>query len=129
MAAYVGMLQDVFPDIAGHLIAASVMSAPAALVIAKVTLPEKEESDTAGSMALNVEKVDVNIIDAAVRGAGEGVKLAINIGAMLLAFIAFVALVNALLGVPVELYNQFAGLEGAEAWEPLTLQAILGWRS
>ena len=127
MAAYVGMLQGVFPDIAGHLIAASVMSAPAALVIAKVMLPEKEESDTAGAVSLNVEKVDVNIIDAAVRGAGEGVKLAINIGAMLLAFIALVALVNALLGVPVELYNQFAGLEGAEAWEPLTLQAILGW--
>ena len=127
MAAYVGMLHGVFPDIAGHLIAASVMSAPAALLIAKVMLPEKEESNTAGSVSLKVEKVDVNIIDAAVRGASEGVKLAINIGAMLLAFIALVALVNALLGLPVDLYNHLVGLEGAEAWEPLTLQTILGW--
>ncbi|MEZ4288017.1 MAG: nucleoside transporter C-terminal domain-containing protein [Polyangiales bacterium] len=127
MAAYVGMLQKVFPDIAGHLIAASVMSAPAALVVAKVMLPEKEESMTAGHVTLDVERVDVNVIDAAVRGAAEGAKLAINIGAMLLAFIALVALLNALLGVPVDIYNHLAGLEGADAWVPLKLQDILGW--
>ena len=127
MAAYVGLLQGAFPDIAGHLIAASVMSAPAALVIAKVMVPETQESVTAGHVSLKVERVDVNLIDAAVRGAAEGVKLAINIGAMLLAFIALVAMVNALLTVPVELYNWVAGLEGDQAFLPITLQTILGW--
>lgn len=127
LAAYVGLLKDVFPDIAGHLIAASVMSAPAALVIAKVMWPETEKSETAGHMTLEMEKPDVNVIDAAARGAYEGMKLALNVGAMLLAFIALIALANALLGLPFELYNDWMGLEGAAAIEPLTMQKILGW--
>jgi CNT family concentrative nucleoside transporter len=127
LAAYVGLLKDVFPDIAGHLIAASVMSAPAALVIAKVMWPETETSETAGHMTLEMEKPDVNLIDAAARGAYEGMKLALNVGAMLLAFIALIALANALLGLPFELYNDWMGLEGAAAIEPLTMQKILGW--
>ena len=127
LAAYVGLLKDVFPDIAGHLIAASVMSAPAALVIAKVMWPETERSQTAGEVALEIENPDVNVIDAAARGAYEGMKLALNVGAMLLAFIALIALTNALLGMPFELYNDWAGLEGTAAVEPLTLQQILGW--
>jgi len=127
LAAYVGLLKDVFPDIAGHLIAASVMSAPAALVIAKVMWPETEESETAGEATLEIENPDVNVIDAAARGAYEGMKLALNVGAMLLAFIALIALTNALLGLPFELYNDWMGLEGARAIEPLTLQRILGW--
>jgi len=127
LAAYVGLLKDVFPDIAGHLIAASVMSAPAALVIAKVMWPETERSQTAGEVALEIENPDVNVIDAAARGAYEGMKLALNVGAMLLAFIALIALTNALLGLPFELYNDWAGLEGTAAVEPLTLQQILGW--
>ena len=127
LAAYVGLLKDVFPDIAGHLIAASVMSAPAALVIAKVMWPETEKSETAGHMTLEMENPDVNVIDAAARGAYEGMKLALNVGAMLLAFIALIALANALLGLPFELYNDWMGLEGAAAIEPLTMQKILGW--
>ena len=127
LAAYVGLLKDVFPDIAGHLIAASVMSAPAALVIAKVMWPETEGSQTAGEVTLEIDNPDVNVIDAAARGAYEGMKLALNVGAMLLAFIALIALANALLGMPFELYNDWAGLEGAAAVEPLTLQQILGW--
>jgi CNT family concentrative nucleoside transporter len=127
LAAYVGLLKDVFPDIAGHLIAASVMSAPAALVIAKVMWPETETSETAGHMTLEMEQPDVNLIDAAARGAYEGMKLALNVGAMLLAFIALIALANALLGLPFELYNDWMGLEGAAAIEPLTMQKILGW--
>jgi CNT family concentrative nucleoside transporter len=115
LAAYVGLLKDVFPDIAGHLIAASVMSAPAALVIAKVMWPETEGSDTAGEVTLEIDNPDVNVIDAAARGAYEGMKLALNVGAMLLAFIALIALTNALLGMPFELYNDWAGLEGAAA--------------
>ena len=96
LAAYVGLLDEVVPDIAGHLIAASVMSAPAALVIAKVMWPETEESETAGEARVEVERPDVNLIDAAARGATEGMKLALNVGAMLIAFIALIALGNAI---------------------------------
>ncbi len=128
LAAYVGLLKDVFPDIAGHLIAASMMSAPAALVIAKVMWPETEESAAAEeAVALDMETPDVNVIDAAARGAYEGMKLALNVGAMLLAFIALIALANALLGLPFELYNSWMGLEGVAAVTPLTMQQILGW--
>ena len=127
LAAYVGLLKDVFPDIAGHLIAASVMSAPAALVIAKVMWPETEKSETAGHMTLDLQNPDVNLIDAAARGAYEGMKLALNVGAMLLAFMALIALANALLALPFELYNDWMGLEGAAAVVPLTMQKILGW--
>lgn len=116
LAAYVGMLVAYFPDIAGHLIAASVMSAPAALAISKVMYPETEEPVTRGAVRVELETPDANVIDAAARGAAEGLQLALNVGAMLLAFIALIALVNGLLGWA-------AGLFGYE----LTLQAILGW--
>lgn len=128
LAAYVGLLKGVFPDIAGHLIAASVMSAPAALVIAKVMWPETEPSRGVGGHASpEVDRPDANVIDAAARGAYEGMKLALNVGAMLLAFIALIALANALLGLPFSLYNEWMGLQGADALTPLTFQQILGW--
>jgi CNT family concentrative nucleoside transporter len=126
--AMVGIAWLLFvPNIAGHLIAASVMSAPAALVIAKVMWPETEKADASDETALVVEQDDVNVIDAAARGASQGLKLALNVGAMLLAFIALIALANALLGLPVDLYNDWAGLEGSAALVPLTIQDILGW--
>jgi CNT family concentrative nucleoside transporter len=127
LAAYVGLLDRVIPNIAGHLIAASVMSAPAALVIAKVMWPETEESETAGEATVEVGRPDVNLIDAAARGATEGMKLALNVGAMLIAFIALIALANALIGLPFELYNGWMGFEGTRAMEPWTMQKILGW--
>lgn len=127
LAAYVGMLKDVVPNIAGHLIAASVMSAPAALVIAKVMWPETKKAEALDDIVPVVEQEDVNVIDAAARGASVGLKLALNVGAMLLAFIALIALANALLGLPVGLYNDWAGLEGSAALVPLTIQDILGW--
>ncbi len=127
LAAYVGMLKDVVPNIAGHLIAASVMSAPAALVVAKVMWPETEKPGASDDAVPVVEHSDVNVIDAAARGASEGLKLALNVGAMLVVFIALIALANALLGLPVDLYNGWAGLEGGDAFEPLTIQDILGW--
>jgi CNT family concentrative nucleoside transporter len=127
LAAYVGMLKDVVPNIAGHLIAASVMSAPAALVVAKVMWPETEKQVASDNPVPVVEQSDVNVIDAAARGASEGLKLALNVGAMLVVFIALIALANALLGLPVDLYNGWAGLEGGAAFEPLTIQDILGW--
>jgi CNT family concentrative nucleoside transporter len=94
MAAYIGMLVDDFPNIAGHLLAASVMSAPAALVCAKIIFPETEDSPTRGDLKLEVPVLDANIIDAAARGAGEGLTLALNVAAMLLAFVALVAMLN-----------------------------------
>ncbi|MBM4130377.1 NupC/NupG family nucleoside CNT transporter [bacterium] len=93
MAAYVRFGID-----AGHLLAASVMSAPAALVIAKIMLPEKEVSPTQGAVSLRIPKEYANVLDAAAGGAGVGLKLAANVGAMLLAFISLVAMVNWVLG-------------------------------
>ena len=93
LAAYVGLGID-----AGHLLAASVMSAPAALVCAKLMVPEKEESLTQGEVKLEYEKTSSNVIDAAAEGASQGLSLALNVGAMLLAFIALIAMLNGLLG-------------------------------
>jgi CNT family concentrative nucleoside transporter len=116
MAAYVGMLMGFFPDIAGHLIAASVMSAPAALAISKVMYPETEESPTRGAMKIELERVDANAVDAAARGAGEGLSLALNVAAMLMAFIALLALFNGIV-------HGVFGLFGLD----ITIQKILGW--
>jgi concentrative nucleoside transporter, CNT family len=116
MAAYVGMLIAFFPDIAGHLIAASVMSAPAALAISKVMFPETEESVTKGEIRIEIERTDVNAIDAAARGASEGLSLALNVGAMLLAFIALLALGNGILGWATGFFG-----------DPISIQMILGW--
>jgi CNT family concentrative nucleoside transporter len=117
MAAYVGMLLVHFPDIAGHLMAASVMSAPAALVCAKLMVPETETPETANTLEVSVERPDVNVIDAAARGASEGLSLALNVGAMLLAFVALIFMLNGALG-------WVAGLAG---FEGVTLERILGW--
>jgi concentrative nucleoside transporter, CNT family len=94
MAAYVGMLKDYFPDIAGHLISASIMSAPAGIVMAKLMYPETGEPKTMGGVKIKLPKTNVNIIDAAASGAGTGLTLALNVGAMLLAFVALISLVN-----------------------------------
>lgn len=93
LAAYVGFGID-----AGHLLAASVMSAPAALVCAKLMVPETEESATAGVVKIDLPKNADNVIDAAATGASDGLKLAANVAAMLLAFIALIAMLNGLLG-------------------------------
>ena len=106
MALYVGMLQPMFPDIAGHLIAASVMSAPAALIIGKIMVPETEHPETMGKLEMSDEKPDANVIEAAARGAGEGLQLALNVAAMILAFIALVAMLNYLLGIPSLYHNK-----------------------
>lgn len=97
MAIYVAMLSDI-PGIAGHLMAASIMSAPAAIVIAKIMYPETEESETKGNLKVNIEKTSDNAMEALGDGATDGLKLAANIGAMLIAFVAMVAMVDGLLG-------------------------------
>ena len=94
LAAYVGLGVD-----AGHLLAASVMSAPAALAVAKLMVPETEQSQTEGVVRVDLPKTHANMIDAAAAGAGEGLTLALNVGAMLLAFIALVAMFNGFLGL------------------------------
>ncbi len=103
---------------AGHLITASVLSAPAGLIIAKIMLPETEESETTAEASAEVERTTSNGLDALCRGAGDGMMLAINVIAMLIAFVAIVALLNAVVTAP-----QIAmGVS-----DPVTLQRFLGW--
>ena len=82
---------------AGHLIAASVMSAPAALVIGKIIFPEKEQSETSGEAELPMIDSGTNVVEAASNGILDGLKLAVNVGAMLIGFIALVAVIDVLL--------------------------------
>jgi CNT family concentrative nucleoside transporter len=100
------------------LLTASVMSAPAALLIAKVMLPETEASETASGAPAEVPRTTTNSLDALCRGASDGMALAINVMAMLIAFVAVVALANFLLAVAQRPF----GLEA-----PWTLQRVLGW--
>jgi CNT family concentrative nucleoside transporter len=112
LAAYVGFGID-----AGHLLAASVMSAPAALVCAKLMVPEVEESLTAGVVKIDLPKVSANVVDAAATGASDGLKLAVNVAAMLLAFIALIAMLNGIL-------STVGGLVG---FPNLTFEYIMGY--
>ncbi|ROP79071.1 CNT family concentrative nucleoside transporter [Stenotrophomonas rhizophila] len=133
LAAYVGMLGAGDPVeqafYAKHLLAASIMAAPATLVVAKLLVPETGTPLTRGTVKMEVEKTSSNIIDAAAAGAGDGLKLALNIGAMLLAFIALIALINApltwlgevtglaaLMGRPTDLSTLFGFLLAPIAW-------------
>lgn len=114
LAAYVLLLQKRMPDIAGHLITVSVMSAPASLLISKLLMPETKPVDDSLQMDLKVE--DANVVDAATRGASEGLYLALNVGAMLIAFVGVVALLNGVL-------QYVTGLAGY----PISLPEILGY--
>jgi len=126
LAAYVGMLggndpvQQAF--YAKHLLAASIMAAPATLVVAKLLVPETGTPLTRGTVKMEVEKTSSNIIDAAAAGAGDGLKLALNIGAMLLAFIALIALLNA----PLTWLGEVSGLQ-AMIGRPTDLSTIFGY--
>ncbi len=112
MAAYVGFLQDI-PNIAGHLVTASILSAPAALAVSKVMVPEDGTPHTLGKLDMDVPKTARNVIEAAANGAAEGAKLAINVGAMLIAFVGLIAMIN--FGV------------GAVTGGALSLELILGY--
>jgi CNT family concentrative nucleoside transporter len=110
---------------ATRLLGASIMAAPAAIVIAKILFPETQESETKGTVKVKIEKNVSNVIEAAANGAADGWKLAINVGAMLLAFIALIAVINYLLnglgdliGVNAYLVNTFG--------QPLSFQLIIG---
>jgi CNT family concentrative nucleoside transporter len=135
MAAYVAMLGGDDPAqrmfYAKHLLTASVMAAPATMVLAKILVPETQEPLTRGTVKIEVEKTTANIIDAAATGAGDGLKLAMNVGAMLLAFIALIALVNG----PVQWIGTLGGDHSLNAWlsgingheVKLSLETIFGW--
>lgn len=98
LGAYVGMLRDFFPDIGGHLLACTVMSAPGAIVIAKIMIPETQVPVTLGRVPLESADQPKNVLEAIVNGAEVGLKLALNVGTMLIAFMALLAMANALLG-------------------------------
>lgn len=112
LAAYVGFGID-----AGHLLAASVMSAPAALVCAKILVPETQNSETVGIVHVDLKSHSTNLIDAAATGASDGLRLALNVGAMLISFIALIALVNGIL----------AWIGGIFGYEQLSMELISGY--
>jgi len=118
-AVYAAMgIKAGYPNTAGHLLTASVLNCPAALLIAKIMLPEMEKSETAAGAPAMTPRTTANSIDAICRGAGDGFFLSLNICAMLIAFIAIIALANYAVGY-VQLH---CGLT-----QPLTLQNIFGW--
>ncbi len=131
LAAYIGL--GVRAD---YLLSASVMAAPASLVMAKLLFPETETSKTGGAVDIDVEATDANLLDAAARGAGQGVTLALNIAGMLIAFLGLIALVNGALGLAGSAFAHTAGvarLSGAMLglliayvllWKPRREQAI-----
>jgi len=136
MAAYVGLLKDRIPDIAGHLLTASLLSAPAAIVIAKIMIPENKKPETRGQLPNQLNLPDhSNVIEAAANGAAEGLKLALNVGAMLLAFIALISMVDSLFVITGEILNfkewgAFMVPDLLKVIDPeikLTLSLIMGW--
>ena len=123
MALYVTWLNNI-PGIAGHLLAASVMSAPAALMVAKIIYPETKSLKTINSNKINLKSNDNNIVDAVGRGATEGLKLAANVAAMLIAFISMVAMINFVLGLLGTSMQEILGL----LFKPLAWTMGIPWK-
>lgn len=135
MAAYIQILGGAYAAANGvpveeaellfaeQLLGASLMAAPAALVIAKILIPEVEEPATKGAVTIEVEKKDANAIDAAASGASEGLSLALNVGAMLLAFVALIAMFNWGLGIIGDVTTLHAAYPGFT----LSIESILGY--
>ncbi len=128
MAAYIQMLGNSFAQAQGldldaarllfaeQLLGASVMAAPAALVLSKILIPETETPETKGKVQVQIERTQKNVIDAAASGAADGLKLALNVGGMLIAFIALIAMINYIIG-------WVSGFFGTV----VTLQQLFGW--
>ncbi len=137
MAAYIQMLGSAYASAHGvelfqaqqmfatQLLGASFMAAPGAMMIGKILIPETSESETKGILKVKIEKTSKNVIEAAANGAGDGLQLALNVGAMLIAFIAFIALINYLL-------NGLGDLTGMNNYlvtnfgQPLSFQLVIG---
>ncbi len=133
LAIYVMWLTDI-PGIAGHLLAASVMSAPGALVVAKIIYPETESSETMGDLKINIEQKSTNAMEALGDGATSGLKLAANVAAMLVAFVSLVAMINYILsfiGISMEsilgfIFKPLAWTMGVPWSEAGTLGMLMG---
>lgn len=135
MAVYIQMLGDTYAVVnevsiefarqmfAEQLLGASIMAAPGALVISKIFYPEDKTPETMGDIDAQIEQQDENGIDAAASGATEGLKLALNVGAMLLAFIAIIAMINSFLSW----FGDVTLLTSVIPVEDFTLESILGW--
>ena len=106
-----------------HLIVASVMAAPASLVCSKIVFPETETSETYGKVVVSKERAAHNVVEAAANGASDGLMLALNVGAMLIAFLGLVAVVDWLLGM----VGPLAGFGDDPGEAPLSLKRVLGW--
>lgn len=140
LAAYVAMLSEAVPGIGGHLIAASVLGAPASIVVAKLTMPETERAVTTGGVTEPLPRTSSNAIDALTKGTVDGLGIALNIAAMLIVFLALTAMADALLfatsgalGFPITLDDLFrwgfyplAWLLGIESHEVGKVAALLG---
>ena len=123
MALYVTWLSNI-PNIAGHLLAASVMSAPAALMVAKIIYPETESPTTIDSTEIILDSSDNNLMDSIGRGATDGMKLAANVAAMLIAFISMVAMINFILGLLGTSMQDILGL----LFKPLAWTMGVPWK-
>ncbi|MBX3168721.1 MAG: NupC/NupG family nucleoside CNT transporter [Candidatus Eremiobacteraeota bacterium] len=123
MIVYAGMLTPLLGSAAGHILTACVLSAPASIMMAKILIPETEKSETSGDVKIDLPRTESNVIEAAAAGAGTGLHLCLNVGAMLIAFISLIALINSFLGfIPIPESMQ-AGV-GARVF---SLELILGW--
>ncbi|WP_411030201.1 NupC/NupG family nucleoside CNT transporter [Spongiimicrobium sp. 3-5] len=128
LAAYIGFLGGDDPVLrlyfAKHLLAASVMAAPGAIVISKILYPQTEEINT--EVNVSTEKIGANILDAIANGTTEGLKLAVNVGAMLLVFVAFIAMLNGILGWVGDFSSLNSLIAEYTSYEKFSLEAILG---
>ena len=129
LAAYIGFLGGEDPELkvyyAKHLLTASVMAAPGAIVISKILYPETEKIDS--NVEVSQDKIGSNFLDAISIGTSEGLKLAANIAAMLLVFIAFIALINYILSGFGEITNLNAWINEKTVYSKLSLELILGY--
>ncbi|MDF0708003.1 NupC/NupG family nucleoside CNT transporter [Flagellimonas okinawensis] len=128
LAAYIGFLGGDDPELrlvfAKHLLAASVMAAPGAIVISKILYPQTEKVNT--DVEVSSEKIGANILDAIANGTTEGLKLALNVGAMLLVFVAFIAMINGILGWLGDITTLNTWIAANSPYGEFSLEAILG---
>ena len=129
LAAYIGFLGGDDPDLqlfyAKHLLAASVMAAPGAIVVSKILFPQTEDINT--DVSVSQEKIGSNILESIANGTTEGLKLAVNVGAMLLVFVAFIAMINGILGGIGNLTSINDWVVANTPYQSLSLELILGY--
>ena len=121
LGLYTDWLSPYIANVGGHLAAACFISSPATLVVGKLLMPETEIPVTAAGVDFKIDRIDANLVDAATRGSSEGLTLALNVAAMLIAFTAMVAMINALLTWT----SAKIGL--TQSGQPVSMQMILGW--